>query len=618
MNSRKVYSLVTLMGLVLGGCAISEKPPVRHQPTYTPPVQQQPVQYSTSTPENSPKQLQSPRYLDLGSDDETVVTEDIEATLPSMAYINDRIFEYGRKLDKWKELDQQSVNQEISEEDASRMVRCFRRLQNVLNGYGDLRTRMLQTVRSESAEKLSNAEIFKLQKADISFLENECGRMLVDQKNEGAGWNRREDSADLAQLETLIDRYSSSKEYEEVIQVWSQIPEEQLGRVHLRTRLAYGNALIYLHQEEKAAEIYGKVVEQMAGSDEQATDLVSLRKVLGDLYTAAGRYSEAAEQYSKISKDYETIGKLEEWSKLQLSILDKADKASPELTGYTELLRNYLGFIAERDGYKVIWDAEKFLTDYPYSPVAANVDIIKESLVKEADEWFTGLLGQADSLAAEKRFTEALELLETIPPEILGAERQIALKEKNDELLLAEAVEKETQKMAKLQELQHQWNNGMLLAKSGRYDEAIAVFTQLLDTDYSQKAEAKIGEVSLEAAKADRKKAADIFVRFTKTTDLDGKKKLLVECRKVLKNILVKYPEVQIREKVLGNIQRVEQEMNAIDPTLIALSDSEITPDTAVDGIDQAFGSGGGAPQTDQAQGQVEITEKPLEVPLSQ
>ena len=616
MKSRKVYSLVTLMGLVLGGCAISDKPPVR-QPAYTPPpVQQQPVQYST--PKDSPKQLQSPRYLDLGGDEETVVTDDIEVTLPSMEYINDRIFEYGRKLDKWKELDQQSVNQEMSEDDASRMVRCFRRLQNVLNGYGDLRTRMLQTARSESAKQLSSAEIFKLQKADISFLENECGRMLVDQKNEGAGWNRREDSADLGQLEILIDRYSSSKEYEEVIQVWSQIPEEQLGRVHLRTRLAYGNALIYLHQEEKAAETYGKVVEQMAGSDEQATDLVSLRKVLGDLYTAAGKYSEAVEQYSKISKDYENIGKLEEWSKLQLSILDKADQASPELTSYTELLRNYLGYIAERDGYKVIWDAEKFLTDYPYSPVAANVDLIKESLVKEADDWFTGFIGQADSLAGEKRFTEALELLETIPPEILGAERQIALKEKNDELLLAEAVEKETRKMAKLQELQHQWNNAMLLAKGGRYDEAIVVFTGLLDTEYSQKAEAKIGEVSLEAAKADRKKAANIFVRFTKTTDLDGKKKLLVECRKVLKSILVKYPEVQIREKVLGNIQRVEQEMNAIDPTLIALSDSEITSGTAVDGIDQAFGSGGVVPQTEQAQGQVEITEQPLEVPLSQ
>ncbi len=31
----------------------------------------------------------------------------------------------------------------------------------------------------------------------------------------------------------------------------------------------------------------------------------------------------------------------------------------------------------ERDGYKIVWQAEKFLASYPYSPVVSNVDFIK-------------------------------------------------------------------------------------------------------------------------------------------------------------------------------------------------------------------------------------------------
>ncbi len=59
------------------------------------------------------------------------------------------------------------------------------------------------------------------------------------------------------------------------------------------------------------------------------------------------------------------------------------------------------------------------------------------------------------------------------------AEKQLVIKAKNEELQLAEAVENETGKMARMQDLQNQWNNGMLLAKDGRYEEAIAVFTNL-------------------------------------------------------------------------------------------------------------------------------------------
>lgn len=582
-----VWAAFVTFGVVsLGGCALPEKPRVSTPPSASSSAQSSPVYIQDS---GGPASSDQSKPLDIDDQSQVAAEKSTEAALSTSVYINDRIFEYGRKLDRWKELDTQSVTMNLTDEESVQMIRCFRRLQNVLNGYSELRSKILQVENVDVATRITNEEIFELQKSDIDFLENSCGRLLADSEGQGVGWNQREGGADLNQLETLIDQYTTNREYEEIIRVWSKLPQSQVARVHVRTKILYGNALMYLHREEKAAEIYQQVVDQMSDSNEQATDLVSLRKMLADLYTASGNYSSAATEYKKISEDYRNIGRLEEWSKLQLSILDRSKDSSQELKEFSEILRDFLGFIPERDGYVIIWQAEKFQSSYPYSPVASNVDFIKDSVLEAADNWFNSFMAEVDKLASEKKFSKALRLLETMPTDIVSAEKQLVVKAKHEELLLGEAVEIETGKMVETQELQNQWNNGMLLVSGGRYEEAVSVFSGLLDTEYSFKAETKIKEISLQAAKADRRKAAELFIRFTKTSDPESKKKLLVESRKLLKNILVKYPEVEIAPKVRGNIERVEQEMNAIDPNLVFMADLEDSPIVQEDGIDRAF-----------------------------
>ncbi len=53
-------------------------------------------------------------------------------------------------------------------------------------------------------------------------------------------------------------------------------------------------------------------------------------------------------------------------------------------------------------------------------------------------------------------------------------------------------------------------------------------------------------------------------------------------------SILVKYPEVEIAPKVIGNIERVEQEMTALDPNLIFAADQE-EQEADEDKLDTAF-----------------------------
>ena len=98
--------------------------------------------------------------------------------LPSIDYVNDRIFEYGRKLQRWKELDEQSVVMTLSEEQTQSMVRCFRDLQKVLNGYDRLYNNLMQRNVIAEADRFRTEDVLDLQKMDIAFLDSICGRML--------------------------------------------------------------------------------------------------------------------------------------------------------------------------------------------------------------------------------------------------------------------------------------------------------------------------------------------------------------------------------------------------------------------------------------------------------
>ncbi|MEA3466719.1 MAG: hypothetical protein U9R57_00655 [Thermodesulfobacteriota bacterium] len=508
-----------------------------------------------------------------------------EMVLPEMEYIKDRIFEYGRKLDRWKELDNQTVVMNLDPEASEEMVRCFRDLQKVLNGYNRIHELLLRQGLVDSGDRITSDEIITLEQRDILFLESNCGRLLKSDADKGAGWEKREDKADLPQLETLIERYAKSHEFEEVLQVWKQIPGNQRDRVHLNTRILYGNALMSLHREKEAARVYQEIIDLMSASDDQRTDILSLRKILADLYTASGSYNKAEQQYREISTDYSGLANIEDWATLQLSILERSETGSAELKEYSSLLGNYLGFRPERDGYKLVWQSDKFLAEYPYSPVSSNVDIIKSSAQRRTDQWLSSFIAEVDAMADEDRFQDALLKVETLQEDILSGEKVIEIRKKSDDLTLAEAVSRETKKIETIQDQQHQWNEALLLIDKGEYDEAIEILTNMLDSDYAVKADHKIAEVSLLAARAERRKAAELFIRYTKTTDLESRKKLLIESRRCLVDILIKYPDVGITDKVLGNIKRVEKEMNAIDPLLISQSEL-VGQETARDGWD--------------------------------
>lgn len=578
------WSACVLACLTVTGCAVPNKPLIERPAQSSAAKQTTVASPAVADGEAVPSE---PQFLE-GPIPGEIVEKNLGEELPSLQDLDARMAEYGRKLERWKAIEARGTGVAGKEPDATEMVSCFRKLQHVMQGYDEIRGRVMQARVSPAGQTVASS-LVELQKSDIEFMESSCARLLAEgEQKEVAASRQREADGDLAQVETAIDRAAASRQYQEVVKTWQKIAPTQLAQVSLRSKIHYGNALIHLNQQTKAAEMYQQAVDQMSTSGDQATDLVSLRKVLADLYLATGNNRAAAIQYQKISNDYQNIGRLEEWSKLQLSALDRSAEAGPEMRDYSALLRSYLSFVPEEDGYKVLWQAEKFLEQYPYSPVSANVQTIKDQVKAAADGWFDGFMAGVEKLSGEKKFKEAKEKLDSLPANILEPDKQLVVKSKSDELLLGEAVNQETDRMAQVQGLQDKWNQGMLLAGEEKFEEARAVFADLLNTEYSAKAQEKMKELSLAAAQAERKKAADLFVRYTKTTDLASRKKLLLESRKVLKEILVKYPDVEIGPKVLSNIERVEQEMVAIDPAMLVLADQEDAP-AAADGSDRVF-----------------------------
>ena len=486
-----------------------------------------------------------------------------EEVLPSMTYVNERLAEYGKKLARWRELDRQSSATAVSPEESAELISCFQQLQKVMNGYSMLRANMLDGMNA-AAKTVSVETARALYKTDIDFLESRCGLMLTEKPPAP----KIADGPLQATGDTLLRNYAAGN-YETAAQLWQALPVDQGVRLRVSAQNAAAQAMLRQGTEKGAASIYKNLLQRL--DDEDSPDTLNLRRYLADISFATGDTAEALRQYRQMDSDYRKLGDSADWAKRQAEMITAGQRDQRE--EYAGLMRRWLIYVPERDGFTVSALADNFLQKYPRSLVTDNVEYIRDDTKKKAENWINGLVSTADKLAARKKFQEAAKMINSVPANIVENDQQRVLKGKSEEISFAEAVDRETARQEREQELQRRWNSGLLLAQNGRYDEAIDVFTELATSDIADKAKAKVQELNLQAAQNERRKAAELYQRYTKTPDLEAKKKLLLESRRILKDILIKYPDVEIAAKVSSNIERVEQEIRSVDPNLLQYAD---------------------------------------------
>jgi len=514
-------------------------------------------------PDSETAQGERQEYIDM-PENQPIRTTTVkqEEALPSMTYVNERLAEYGKKLDRWRELDRQSAATAVSPEESAELVSCFQQLQKIINNYSTLRATMSDSANPATAKTAPVATTRDLYKTDIDFLESRCGLMLTEKPSAP----KIADSQLQATEDTLLRNYAAGN-YETATQLWRALPADQGVRMRLSAQNAAAQSMLSQEDEKGAAAIYRKLLQRL--TDEASPDPLTMRRNLADISLAVGDTTEALRQYRLIDTDYRKLAATADWAKRQAEMVTSGPRNQQEFQDYTDIMRRWLRYTPARDGFTVSALADNFAQKYPHSPVVENAEYIRDNAKARAEHWINSLVSTADKLAARKKFQEAAKMINSVPTNIIGSEQKSVLKQKSEEINFAEAVDQETARQQRSQELQRQWNSGLLLAQNGRYDEAIDVFTGLENTDLGDKAKAKAREISLKAAQDERSKAAGLYMRYTKTSDVEAKKKLLLESRRILKDILVKYPNVEIAPKVTSNIERVEQEIRAFDPNLL-------------------------------------------------
>jgi hypothetical protein len=480
---------------------------------------------------------------------------------PTLTSVNNRIYSYERKLEEWKKVEKKMAGgASLAPDKAGRMEECQLQLQDILNGYHTLRNRLLQAGRVDPGLLPAGDLLLQLNQQDVDYLEGGCGRLLAELEAAPAAPPVRPAGPD-PQIKAAYD----NGEYNQVLSLYGQLPQTASQPTDPATDLLYAQALVKNHQEPAALGVFTGLLDRVRQPGQESMAFQVMQAV-GDLSFGQGAYDQARRQYEEIVRLSAEQGRREEWAVQQLAALQPGGVAPEEMREYSALLKNYLAFVPRRDGYAVVEQAAAFLRAFPGSRLSANAAFMQKSAREQADSWLNRGIQRVEAMAGGQVEADGQAASTGTEPGTAGTPpvptgTQIA---PTDGQMAAPAVDAGPSD----EELQARYDQGVAALTAREYDKAIETFNGLLATPFADRARTRIDEAAGLAAQEDRRKAADLFVRANSTADLENKKNLLLSSRKLLQDILVKYPQSGLAEKVQRNLSGVERALKAIDPSL--------------------------------------------------
>lgn len=517
-----------------------------------------------------------------------------DVLLPALSRINDRISAYDQKLHSWQGISNRMYFLNLAPEQLEKLSTCRRQVTDLLADYTKIRDQLLRDQPMDVSRRLLNRSLPKIHKKDIAYIEGDCPRLLTES---GYSPVTGRTEVGMPSLESSMAAALARGDYGQVIssfQALSLPPGEQPDYV---VSYNYVVALMKSGREQEAHRVLAELLDRLRQQD-QAKMEPKLLQLLGDLEFGLGDYRSARSRYQELEPLHGGLRGHSVWARQQLQALDAATSHGVEIRAYAALLLGSLAYNPQRDGFTVVQQAQAFQQSFPVSVVGSSVSDLARKAGKEAEQWFAGVLEQVDRLSSQQNNQEALLLIERIPATILPLDKQAILKLKKGSLTAAatgsiensDTIQEEildvtdpfipavpssggqavgpgsgSSEHVSVTALQETWNQGMTDMQAKEYDRAIEIFTGLLNTSYGTKARIQIEEASRLAAQDDRKKAAELFVRSSRTTDPGARKQLLLSSRALLEEILRKYPQSGLEDKVRRNLNRIDQELGTIE-----------------------------------------------------
>ncbi len=566
----RILSVTIVFSFLLISCAGHSGSPTRPRPAAAP---SQRLEQDTSTQQPS-KAAEAKTYDSSETSSQAPIFSPREPAYPrkividinDIEFVEQRLSEYETKFEQWLVVTEMDHGDQIVEELESLAPECIQKLERILTGYSLLLERMEQSD-TVSPDRLATVDPKKMQQFDIDFLESRCNDLLSMAASESLEFKPEEpEKISFADAQQAIISHVENGNYQEAIFAYSDLardfPHQEPSLV---TRISYGTALQYTGQVEAAARHFTYMLE----SGELSVEPLSLQREIADLLLASGNIAAAESHYDALIMTHESIGAEKIWAEEQLAFLRSADTSSEDMIAYMKLMRDFQMYDYRVHAPELNEKVRVFATEYAGSPIAVSALRLKTFAAEQLKAWFGRQLVKIDALVAEKNFTAASDILKNMSRYYLPAELQAVVQKTYYEVAQAEIQEMETQRRIQEMELNEQWDAAVNLMDSQRYDLAISAFEALIGTEYEDKAKMKIVETANQAASQMRKEAASLFVRAGRTSDLEQKKELLLASHRLLTDILVKFPQTELLDKVQQNISILEVQIQRFDPALM-------------------------------------------------
>lgn len=571
------------IAFILSGCA-APAPKVTHRhPETIPPV----VSPAEQTLTPSPSEVRTPAEqetvlqpaAEFSSEDtvgpvspDAMVTaaDDLAASVHTVDYIEQRLTAYEKKHQQWLDLYLQNTKDE-NQRSFFETDSCQDKLNAVLSGYTNLHSQLQLTTPSADKPKPQSTfqEILKL---DIAFLESECEQRLTHSATlTTQGFTQGMDlNQEAREAERAIDTYFNEEQFDQVIAMFQQVTETYPSiTLSLQALKQYGLAQLYNSDIDEATDAFSQALT-VIDANSRMIEPWAAQRLLADLFLVSGKPNEAREVYKRLLASSVSYTQSYSWATRQLALLKESNPADPQKTYYLDLLREALIFHMNGQSPKdLLAKADRIVQLYPNTSVADSAIRIKQDIENQLREWTDKQLQQVEILTNEKKYQQALTILAAIHPGHLPADLQEQVQLATVAVKTAENQGQEVQRILLEESLAREWKSANNLLDSQQFDPAIAIFTSLLDTSYDAKSQEKIQEATNLAAVAQRKQAASLFIKAVKARSSGNKTVMLLESKQLLQEVLRKYPQADIIDKVAQNLTTIEQHIAQLNPTLL-------------------------------------------------
>ncbi len=542
-----LYILLWSLVVVLAGCAVS--------PVTIPEPEPRPA---------APEKMEPP--VRPGLEDE----EPLSLAMVKQQHVVPRLEYYRQKRQEWDRLAVELEELVPRDQWPEGWSRCLVRVNDVTEKYEAARE-VLGALEAEGDSRWGEAvaRLSAAYQADQEFFDGDCRQYYhLAEKTVDARLDRFH-AVDGEQLQEALQHYARqglSDEIKQSLEVWRRIGPDAVMPFPLLREVSL--SLFRAGEKDPSLSLLAEQEENLA---KVTADTSAIARLRGDLLLIDGRQDEARRQYEEIAARHATADQQRRWVTEQLRLLRGETPASREERQlFLALLEDAVLF----DGRGAVPAGvtrrlQRLEDQFPSGRLTMRAQLLAAEVQSRAEEWLASEVGAAEELLAEGAYDEAGAVLEALLAENLDRSQEEIVRDQLSQVRHTRLQQDDRGEQLEIQAQAMQWEEANRLLGIEKYDEAITIFSGLLDTKYGEGARRRLDEVSREASNELRRQAASLFVSARRSDDPEEAAELATQSWQLLRRIIDVYPESDIVDRVKNNLASVENYLDELDPQLL-------------------------------------------------